>query len=86
MKWKQDGITVAGGNEKGNKLNQLSYPRSMFIDNQTIYIGDYLNNRVVKWETHATDGEIIAVGNAKGRRSNQLKGLRDIIIDKKLIL
>jgi hypothetical protein len=46
-KWKQDGIIVAGGNGKGNKLNQLFNPRGIFIDDdQTIYIADYDNHRM----------------------------------------
>jgi hypothetical protein len=35
-RWVQNALTVAGGNEEGNKLNQLSSPYGMFVDdNQT---------------------------------------------------
>jgi sugar lactone lactonase YvrE len=60
-KWKQHGITVAGGNGRGKKLNQLSSPRGIFIDdNQTIYIADFMNDRIVEWEFNATNGKIVA--------------------------
>jgi hypothetical protein len=40
-KWKQVGITIAEGNDLGRKLNQLSFPQSMFMDDeQNIYIVD----------------------------------------------
>lgn len=38
MKWKMDGIIVAGGNGAGNRLDQLRYPYGMYIDhNENIY-------------------------------------------------
>ena len=40
-KWKQHGITVAGGNGEGNQLNQLKWPLGISIDDdQTIYIAE----------------------------------------------
>jgi hypothetical protein len=50
-KWKQHGITVAGGNRKGNKLNQLNSPHDVFIDDdQAIYVADCENHRIHKFE------------------------------------
>ncbi|CAF0842317.1 unnamed protein product [Adineta steineri] len=60
-KWKQNAITVAGGNKHGQKLNQLYYPQGIFIDNnKTIFIADRWNNRTVEWKYNATQGKIIA--------------------------
>jgi hypothetical protein len=47
-KWKQQGITVAGGNGKGKQLNQLSYPYDICIDDDdTIFIADFENDRIL---------------------------------------
>ena len=55
-KWKQVGITIAGENDKGNQLNQLSKPESICIhDDQTIYIADYGNHRIIEWKSNATN-------------------------------
>jgi hypothetical protein len=41
-KWKQNGFTIAGGNGKGNQLNQLHWPYGIYVDDddQCIYIAD----------------------------------------------
>ncbi len=78
-KWKQDGITVAGGNGFGNKSNQLAFPSNIVIDDdQTIYIADSSNHRIVEWKSNATNGQILAGGN----ETNQLNNPIDVIIDK----
>ncbi|CAF0937078.1 unnamed protein product [Adineta steineri] len=81
-KWKQNGITVAGGNKEGQKLNQLNGPVGMFIDkNKNIFIADRENNRIVEWKCNAKQGQIIAGGNKKGDRFDQLNCPTDVIID-----
>jgi hypothetical protein len=49
-KWKQNGITIAGGNGNGAQLNQLSHPYGIYVDddNQCIYISDWRNHRIVE--------------------------------------
>jgi sugar lactone lactonase YvrE len=81
-KWKQIGITVAGGNGEGNKLNQLYYPHGICIDDNTIYIADWLNHRIVEWESNANVGRVVAGGNGQGHQMNQLNYPKDVIIDK----
>ncbi|CAF3927674.1 unnamed protein product, partial [Adineta steineri] len=72
-RFQQFGIIVAGGNGEGQKLNQLSYPEAIFIDNdKSIYIADKWNHRIVKWKQNSDTGEIIAGGNESGNRNNQL--------------
>lgn len=82
--WKQNGKTVAGGNEKGEKLNQLFLPVGICVDDgQTIYIADWLNHRIIAWKNHENSGQFVAGGNGEGHRNNQLKHPTNVIIDKK---
>ena len=52
-RWKmgeKDGTVVAGGNVPGDRLNQLNGPYYIFIDDdQSVYVSDFWNNRVMKW-------------------------------------
>ncbi|CAF1390095.1 unnamed protein product, partial [Adineta steineri] len=81
-KWKQNAITVAGGNGKGQELNQLNYPNGIFIDkNKNIFIADNCNHRIVKWKYNAKQGQITAGGNWKGSRMDQLRYPTDVIVD-----
>ena len=81
--WLQNGFTVVGGNGKGNALNQLNSPVGIYVDeDQTIYVTDYDNNRIVEWKLGATTGQVVAGGNGKGNKTNQLKCPTDVIADK----
>ncbi|CAF1639727.1 unnamed protein product [Rotaria magnacalcarata] len=83
-KWLQNGVTVAGGNGQGSGLNQLSYPYSLSVDDDdTIYITDLRNQRVVEWKCGAKTGHVVAGGNGRGRRNDQLDCPTDVILDKK---
>ncbi|CAF2137147.1 unnamed protein product, partial [Rotaria magnacalcarata] len=67
MQWKNgdtaNGQVVAGGNGRGNGLNQLDHPRDVLIDKETnsLIICDFHNNRVVRWSRRSgtTQGEIL---------------------------
>ncbi|CAF3849033.1 unnamed protein product [Rotaria magnacalcarata] len=64
------GVTVAGGNGKGNATNQLLGPSSFCVeDDQTVIITD-------------TDGKVVAGGNGSGERLNQLYYPTNVLIDK----
>ncbi|CAF1433950.1 unnamed protein product [Adineta steineri] len=81
-KWKQNAITVAGGNERGQELNQLNGPQGVFIDkNKNVFIADYLNHRIVKWKHNAKEGKIIAGGNRHRNLMKQLTHPTDVIVD-----
>ncbi|CAF4956142.1 unnamed protein product, partial [Rotaria sp. Silwood1] len=83
-KWKQNGITMAGGNGAGDKINQLYFPWGLYVDDdQTIYVSNASNNRIMKWKFGATNGKVIAGGNGEGNRAHQLNSPSDVIIDKK---
>ncbi|CAF1338109.1 unnamed protein product [Adineta steineri] len=81
MKWKQDGITVCGGNGKGNNLNQFNVPTYIFVDgNYSLYVSDMRNHRVMKWEKDATEGIIVAGGNGQGNSLTQLNHPQGVIV------
>ncbi|CAF2985038.1 unnamed protein product, partial [Rotaria sp. Silwood2] len=81
--WLQSGFTVAGGNGLGNKMNQLYYPRGLYVDDdRTVYIADCSNHRIMEWKYDATIGRIVAGGNGYGNHPDQLNGPTDISIDK----
>jgi sugar lactone lactonase YvrE len=84
-KWKQHGMTIAGGNGQGNQSNQLSSPSDIYVDDddQCIYIADCKNHRIVAWKLGAKIGQVVAGGNGEGNRTNQLNGPTAVILDKK---
>ncbi len=82
-KWKQNGITIAGGNGSGDRLNQVC-PEALYVDDdQTIYIADRYNHRIVEWRCDEKNGRVIAGGNGAGKSTNQLNNPTDVLIDKK---
>jgi len=82
-RWIQNGITVAGGNGQGNGLNQLSDPWGVYVDDdQTIYVTDRYNHRIMEWKNGATSGRVVAGGNGQGNRNDQLNYPKNVIIDK----
>ena len=85
LKWKQNGETIAGGNEEGDKLNQLKNPHGIYVDyeEKCIYIADWGNDRIVKWKLDdgSNNGQIVTGGNGQGNRIDQLNGPTDVIVD-----
>ncbi|CAF1175129.1 unnamed protein product [Adineta steineri] len=80
-KFNNEGIIVAGGNGQGNQLNQLDCPTFIFVDeDQSVYVSDRDNNRVMKWIKDAKQGTIVAGGNGEGRNRNQLYHPQGIIV------
>ncbi|CAF3936331.1 unnamed protein product [Adineta steineri] len=81
-KWKQNAITVAAGNEQGDKLNQISYPEGIFLDEKkNIVIADTSNHRVVEWKYNAKKGQMIAGGNGFRNQVDELNCPTDVISD-----
>ncbi len=82
-RWQQNGFTVAGGNGWGNGTNQLSNPSGLYVDDdQTIYVADTFNHRIVEWKSGATSGQVVAGGNGEGNETHQLSDPSDVIVDK----
>ncbi len=81
--WQQNGLTVAGGNGEGNGINQLSHPLGLYVDDdQTVYVADWSNHRIVEWKCGATSGQVVAGGNEEGSGAHQLSNPNDVIVDK----
>ncbi|CAF1108889.1 unnamed protein product [Rotaria sp. Silwood1] len=82
-KWSKNGLTVAGGYGWGSGINQLSYPGGLYVDDdQTIYVADYANHRIVEWKSGAMNGRVVAGGNEYGNGAHQLSCPEDVIVDK----
>ncbi|CAF1188846.1 unnamed protein product [Adineta steineri] len=80
--YNNEGIIVADGNGKGNQLNQLNFPSFVFVDEeQSVYISDRGNARVMKWRKGAKEGIIVAGGNGEGINLNQLSQPLGVIVD-----
>ncbi|CAF1362578.1 unnamed protein product [Adineta steineri] len=85
-RWKMgkhnEGIIVAGGKGEGDQLNQLNSPGFIFVDEeQSVYVSDTYNHRVIKWTKGAKEGIIVAGGNKKGKNLNQLCYPAGVIVD-----
>ncbi|UJR19810.1 hypothetical protein I4U23_022943 [Adineta vaga] len=78
------GTLVAGGKGNGDKLNQLSYPTYIFVDEeQSVYVSDTLNHRVMKWRKDAKEGIIVAGGNGEGNDLDQLFSPAGLFVDQR---
>jgi len=84
LKWKQQATTIAGGNGLGNQLNQFHTPFGIYVDDQqqTIYVADYGNHRIIKWKFGERNGEVVAGGNGGGNRIDQLNYPCNVILDR----
>jgi len=84
LKWKQQATAIAGGNGQGNQLNQLNTPFGICVDDQqqTIYVADFLNHRIIKWKFGEENDEVVAGGNGEGNRIDQLDTPFNVILDR----
>lgn len=63
----KNGTVVAGGRGRGSALNQLNQPTYVFVDQQqTVYVSDTWNHRVMKWKKDATEGIVAVRGSSRG--------------------
>ncbi|CAF1454039.1 unnamed protein product [Adineta ricciae] len=85
MKWRKDaqeGIVAAGGNGRGNNLNQLNCPEGIIVDHEgRIYVADMYNHRIMRLCEGDEEGEIIVGGNRRGNEPNQLSYPRSLSFD-----
>ncbi len=82
-KWQQKGLTVAGGNGQGNGTNQLNNSWGLYVDDdQTVYVADQYNHRIVEWKWGAKSGQVVAGGNGSGSGAHHLSYPTDVIVDK----
>ena len=85
-RWKRDekeeGTIVAGGNGQGDHLNQLNESIFIFIDaNDSLYVSDKENHRVMKWVKNAKEGIVVAGGQGQGESLNQLSSPMGVIVN-----
>jgi hypothetical protein len=84
-RWKigdKNGTLVAGGNEGGNYLNQLSFPTFIFVnEDYSVYVSDCGNYRVMKWVKGAKEGIVVAGGQGRGDSVSQLNEICGVIAD-----
>ncbi len=76
----QNGITITG--EHGSGLNQLAFPNGIYVDyDDTIYVADTRNHRIIEWKKNEKEGIIAAGGKGQGNGNDQLNEPRNVIID-----
>ena len=79
---RKEGMVVAGGNGEGNKLNQLNDPTYIFVDREeTVYVSDNWNHRVMKWLKGASEGIVVAGGHGQGNSLNQLNYPQGLLVN-----
>ena len=69
-RWKQNGTIIAGG-LRGSSLTELNSPYGIFVDinqDNTLYVADSGNERVIKFKQDESNGDIV-VENMKYLRS-----------------
>jgi sugar lactone lactonase YvrE len=76
------GTVVAGGNGRGNRLNELSVPRFLFVDrDHSVYVCEWGNHRVMKWVEGGKEGIVVAGGQGQGDRLTQLSYPKGVVVD-----
>jgi hypothetical protein len=82
-RWSQHGITVAGGHGEGNDLQQLHHPCGLVVgDDDTVFIADSENHRIVTWKKDDNTGHVVAGGQRGGSGLHQFDRPTDVLIDK----
>ena len=78
----KNAIVVAGGNGKGNQLNQLNCPTYLIVDEeQAVYVSDSYNHRVMKWNKGAKEGIVVAGRQGYGSALIQLSDPQGLFVD-----
>ncbi|UJR14410.1 hypothetical protein I4U23_001407 [Adineta vaga] len=84
-RWKEgeeQRIIVAGGNGRGDDLNQFHFPAFIFVDDDyNIYVSDRENHRIMKWKRDANEGILVAGGNGYGNHLQQLCFPEGVVVD-----
>jgi len=84
LPWSQNAKSIAGGHGKGSENDQISFPAGIDIDSdQTMYITDLANHRVMEWKQGENVGKIVAGGNGKGNQNDQLNWPSDVLVDQR---
>jgi sugar lactone lactonase YvrE len=82
-RWSPNGTTVSGGHGEGKELNQLWNPLGLYVhDDQTVYVADHYNHRIMAWSSGAKQGQVVAGGHGEGNGLTQLNWPKDVIVDR----
>ena len=78
----KNGTVIAGGNGRGNQLNQLNFPTYLFVDEeQAVYVSDNNNHRVMKWNKGTNQGIVVAGEQGQGSALTQLFYPQGLFVD-----
>ncbi|CAF4138465.1 unnamed protein product, partial [Adineta steineri] len=78
-RWTQDGITIAG-----HDFAELHQPHGLYVtDDQTIYVADYHNHRIMEWVFGASSGRVVARGSRALENNDQIGYPTVVIFDKR---
>jgi sugar lactone lactonase YvrE len=81
-KWKENATVPIGVHGYGNYCNQINDPRGLCIDDdQTIYVADSGNHRVIAWKYGNTYGQIVAGGISLENHNDRLHWPTNVIVD-----
>lgn len=76
------GTVVAGRNGRGNGLEQFFNPHFISVDRDySVYVSDYFNHRVMRWDEGAEQGTIVAGGHGEGSSSAQMSRAEGVVVD-----
>ena len=79
---RREEVIVAGGNGQGSELHQLNGPRNIFVDDdQSVYVSDTENHRVMRWSKNERVGKMVAGGQGRGNSSGNLFRPSGILVD-----
>jgi hypothetical protein len=82
--WTQQANTVASGHRQGDGLKQISNSCGLVVDDDdTVFIADHWNDRILAWKKGHNKGHLVASGQAKANGLHQLKQPTDVLIEEK---
>ncbi|CAF2613369.1 unnamed protein product [Rotaria sp. Silwood2] len=82
QKGESQGTIVAGGNGCGDRLDQLSNPRYVFVDQDfSVYVSEWGNNRVTKWIKGEKTSIVVAGNQESGNNLTQLILPKGVVVD-----
>lgn len=83
LRFPRDGLVVTTGSGGGKEENQFNHPQGIFVDDdQTMFIADARNSRVVEWKVGDSKGKIVAGSQTAGKGLHQLNNPTNVWLDK----
>ena len=79
----KDGLVLTNGAGAGKEENQLNHPEGIFVDDdQTMFIADSRNSRVMEWRIGDIKGKVVAGSRTAGRGLHQLNNPTNVWVDR----